>query len=75
MFVAIVLVCVQAIVQDTHDCTVGTAIQSIEIEQFFFSEEECMNRGALVGRAMFLHEIKPDDEVKVICEHRRNDNH
>jgi hypothetical protein len=40
-------------------CTVGTAIQSIEIEQFFFSEEECMNRGALVGRAMFLHEIKP----------------
>ena len=75
MFVAIVLVCVRPSCKTRMIVRSGTAIQSIEIEQFFFSEEECMNRGALVGRAMFLHEIKPDDEVKVICEHRRSDNH
>ena len=60
---------------DVKALTVGTAIQSIELEQIFLSEEECMNRGALVGRVMLLHEIKPEDEIKVICEHRRSDNH
>ena len=49
MFVAVVLVCVQAIVQDMRDCTVGTAIQIIRLEQLFFTEEECLNRGALGG--------------------------
>jgi hypothetical protein len=74
MFVAVVLVCVQTIVQDMRDCTVGTAIQIIRLEQLFFTEEECLNRGSLVGRVMLLHEMKPEDEMKVLCEHRRSDN-
>jgi hypothetical protein len=49
-------------------------IQIIRLEQFFFTEEECLNRGALVGRVMLLHEMKPEDEMKVLCEHRRSDN-
>ena len=28
-----------------------------------------MNRGALVGRTMLLREMKPEDGMKVVCEH------
>jgi len=74
MFVAVVLVCIQAIAQDMRDCSVGSAIQIIKLEQFFSTEEEFMNRGALVGRTMLLREMKPEDEMKVVCKHLPSDN-
>jgi hypothetical protein len=33
MFVAVVLVCIQAIAQDMRDCSVGSAIQIIKLER------------------------------------------
>lgn len=74
MFVAVVLVCIQAIAQDMRDCSVESAIQIIKLEQFFFTEEECMNRGALVGRTMLVREMKPEEGMKIVCEHLPSDN-
>ena len=31
-----------------------------------------MNRGALAGRTMLLREMKPEDGMKVVCEHLRS---
>jgi hypothetical protein len=33
-----------------------------------------MNRGALVGRTVLLREMKPEDGMKVVCEHLPSDN-
>jgi hypothetical protein len=69
MFVAIILVCAQAIMQDLGDCTAETASQVVTLAQTFFTEEECMDRSALLGRSRLLHEMKPEDNMRVVCEH------
>jgi hypothetical protein len=68
MFVAIILVCAQAIMQDMRDCTAETASQVVTLAQTFFTEGECMDRSALLGPSRLLHEIKPEDKMKVVCE-------
>jgi hypothetical protein len=73
MFVAIILVCAQAITQDLRDCTAETASQVVTLAQTFFTEGECMDRNALLGRSGLLHEMKPEDQMKVVCEHAPSD--
>jgi hypothetical protein len=73
MFVAIILVCAQAIMQDLRDCTAETASQVVTLSQSFFTEEECRDRSALLGRSRLLHEIGPEDQMKVVCEHLPRD--
>ena len=68
MFVAIILVCAQAIMQDKRDCTAESASQVVTLAQTFFTEGECMDRSALLGPSRLLHEIKPEDKMKVVCE-------
>jgi hypothetical protein len=73
MFVAIILVCAQAITQDLRDCTAETASQVVTLAQTFFTESECMDRSALLGRSGLLHEMKPEDQMKVVCKHAPSD--
>jgi hypothetical protein len=73
MFVAIILVCAQAIMQDLRDCTAETASQVVTLAQSFFTEEECKDRSALLGRSRLLHEMGPEDKMKVVCEHLPRD--
>jgi hypothetical protein len=73
MFVAIILVCAQAIVVEMRDCTLGTASEIVKLSEPFFTEDECMNRAALLGRTRLLHEMKPEDRMKVVCEHLPSD--
>jgi hypothetical protein len=73
MFVAIILVCAQAITQNLRDCTAETASQVVTLAQTFFTEGECMDRSALLGRSGLLHEMKPEDQMKVVCEHAPSD--
>jgi hypothetical protein len=68
MFVAVVLVCAQAIVQNMRDCTAETANQIVKLEQTFFTEDECMNRGARLGRSMLPRKMNSGDKIKVVCE-------
>jgi hypothetical protein len=76
VFVAIILVCAQAIMQNMRDCTAETASQTVTLAQTFFTEDECMNRGAQLGRTRLLHEMNPEDQMKVVCEHPPgDDNH
>jgi hypothetical protein len=74
MFVAIILVCAQAIMLDLRDCTAETASQVVTLAQTFFTEGECMDRSAQLGRSRLLHEMKPEDQMKVVCERVPNDN-
>ena len=69
MFVAIILVCAQAIMQDLRDCTAETTSQVVTLAQTFFTEGECMDRSALLGRSRLLHEMKPEDKKRIVCEH------
>jgi hypothetical protein len=68
MFVAIILVCT-AVLQDMRDCTAETANQIVTVAQTFFTEDECRNRTALLDRTKLLHEMKPEDKMKIVCEH------
>jgi hypothetical protein len=68
MFVAIILVCA-AVLQDMRDCTAETANQIVTVAQTFFTEDECRNRTALLDRTKLLHEMKPEDKMKIVCEH------
>ena len=72
MFVAIILVCA-ATMQDMRDCKAETARQVVTLAQTFFTEDECMNRTALLDRTKLLHEMKPEDQMKVVCEHVPSD--
>jgi hypothetical protein len=74
MFVAIILVCAQAIMQDLRDCRAETASQVVTLAQTFFTEGECMDRSALLGRSRLLHEMKPKDQMKLVCKRVPNDN-
>jgi hypothetical protein len=74
MFVAIILVCAQAIVEEMRDCTLESASEIVKLSEPFFTEDECMNRTALLGRTRLLHEMKPEDRMKVVCEHLPSDN-
>ncbi|HEX3571159.1 MAG TPA: hypothetical protein VHU44_10085, partial [Acidobacteriaceae bacterium] len=65
MFVAIILVCA-AVVQDMRDCTAETANQVVTVAQTFFTEDECRNRTALLDRTKLLHEMKPEDQLKIV---------
>ena len=72
MFVAIILVCAQAIMQDPRDCTAETANQVVTLAQTFSTEDECINRAAPLERTKLLHEMKPEDLMKIVCEHLSN---
>jgi hypothetical protein len=68
MFVAIILVCA-AVLQDMRDCSAETANQVVTLAQTFSTEDECRNRTALLDRTRLLHEMKPEDQMKIVCEH------
>jgi hypothetical protein len=68
MFVAIILVCA-AVLQDMRDCTAETANQVVTVAQTFSTEDECRNRTALLDHTRLLHEMKPEDQMKIVCEH------
>jgi hypothetical protein len=68
MFVAIILVCA-AVLQEMRDCTAETANQVVTVAQTFSTEDECRNRTALLERTRLLHEMKPEDQMKIVCEH------
>ena len=74
MFVAIIFVCTQAIVLEMRDCTLESASEIVKLSEPFFTEDECMNRAGFLGRARLLHEMKPEDRMKVVCEHLPSDN-
>ena len=42
MFVAIILVCAQAIVQEMRDCTLESASEIVKLSDPFFTEDECI---------------------------------
>jgi hypothetical protein len=71
MFVAIILVCAQ--MQDLRDCTAETASQVVTLAQAFFTEDECMDRSAQLRPSRLLHEMKPEEKMKVVCEHVPSD--
>jgi hypothetical protein len=48
--------------------------QRLKLSEPFFTEDECMNRTALLGRTGLLHETNPKTECNVVCEHLPSDN-
>ena len=74
MLSAIILVCMQAGLHDVRDCTIDNASQIVKLEQSFFTEDECVTRGAVLGRIKLLREMKPGDKLKVVCKHLPSDN-
>ena len=67
MFVAIILVCA-AVLRDLRDCSAETANQIVTLAQTF-TEDECRNRTPLLDRTQLLHEMKPEDRMKIVCQH------
>jgi hypothetical protein len=67
-------VCAQTVVLEMRDCTLESASENVKLPEPFFTEDECMNRTALLGRTGLLYETKPEDRMKVVCEHLPSDN-